>query len=59
MDDIIDIDDLNQLPTDESMCDQLRSYDENDDDNDEIETDIGGNEPGPEQVNATGEAAGD
>ena len=56
---IIDIDALNQSPTDGTMFDQLRSHDENDDVNDEIGADMGGNGPGPEQGNATGEAASD
>ena len=53
------MDALSQLPTDGTTFDQLRSYDEIDDVNDETDADMGGNEPRPEQGNATGDAAGD
>ena len=56
---IIDINALNQLPTDGTTLDQLRSHDENDDVNDEAGASMGGNEPGPEQGSETGDADSD
>ena len=50
---------LSQLPTDGTMFDELRSYDENDDVNAETGADMGGNEPIPDQGNSAGDAAGD
>ena len=56
---IIDMGALNQLPTGGTMFDQLRSCDESDDANEETDANMGGNKPGPDQGNTTGDAAGD
>ena len=50
---------LSKLQKGGSMLDQLRGHDENDEENDEVGTHVGANDPVPEKVNTAGGAQGD